>query len=323
MKALIISPYFGKLPPWYGLFMVTLARNPLLDWLLITDGPVPRHRPANLLVRQMSLGDFNALCAKQLGFDPAIANPYKVTELKPAFGRIFEESLGGYSHWGYGDCDVLLGDVAAFFPEALLDAYDAFASCRCSITGQFALFRNTPPLREFYRQIPDYPARVRSSSVFNLDELPTDAALSAQGACILRRQLQIHDVDSEEWRQWAERLEREEKGTLDGFFWESGEADWRDGHLLHTATGREAMFYHFHHWKKHWRLPAFPYWPGEVTQISVRQSGLKFAPRSGWKRIEFALSAQVPYWVGRVFSAGRGWAGRIRRGVARRLRRAS
>lgn len=320
-KVIIISPYFGKLPPWYGLFMLTLGQNPDFTWLLVTDAEIPRRRPPNLLAQAMSLGEFNALCQRKLGFDPAITNGYKVCELKPAFGKIFEDSLGGYTHWGYGDCDVIYGNMAPFFPDDLLDCYDAFSSCRCSITGQLSLFRNNGPFREPYRFIVDFAERVRLDAVQNLDEIITDEALMAQGCRILRRQLQIHDLGSEEWRQWAEKLELEETGTLDGLFWEGGDADWREGRLFHVASGKEAMFFHFHSWKYRWNLPLFPYWPGAISSISIRRDGLKLRFYKGklLYKLWFEAGWRFPHWARRQGARLIGYGGRVRRGLARRI----
>ena len=321
MKAVIISPYFGKLPPWYGLFLLTLERNPELAWLLITDAEFPDPRPANLLVQAMTLPEFNALCQNKLGFDPQITKGYKVCELKPAFGKIFEDLIGGYTHWGYGDCDILLGRVAPFFTEAQMESYDVFSSCRCTITGQFALFPNAGRFREPYQFIPEFAGRVRLEAVQHLDEIITDEALEAQGCRILRRQLQIHDADSAEWRQWAEKREREETGSLDGLFWESGDADWRDGRIVHAATGREAMFFHFHYWKYQWNLPRYPYWPGAISRIAIRKDGLQihFHKNHPGKRLRFALFHRFPHWVGIQRRRLIEYALRIGRGIARRL----
>lgn len=38
-------------------------------------------------------------------------SPYYIVEFKPALGWLFREYLGGYTHWAYGDLDVLFGDM--------------------------------------------------------------------------------------------------------------------------------------------------------------------------------------------------------------------
>lgn len=38
-------------------------------------------------------------------------SPYFIVEFKPALGWLFREYLVEYSHWAFGDLDVLFGDM--------------------------------------------------------------------------------------------------------------------------------------------------------------------------------------------------------------------
>lgn len=40
-----------------------------------------------------------------------VKSPYYLVELKPAYGWLFREYLKEYSHWAFGDLDVLFGDM--------------------------------------------------------------------------------------------------------------------------------------------------------------------------------------------------------------------
>ena len=312
----IIEPYFGTLPKWYGLFLLSQERNPDLTWLLFTDAEPPKAHPKNLVVHQLTLEGFNALCKAKLGFDPEITRGYKCCELKPAYGKIFEDFLAPYSHWGFGDSDVLYGDVSAFLTPEVLEDCDALTACRCSITGQFALFKNTGPFQHPYQFLADFEAKVREPEIQHLDEIVLDEALTAAGCRICRRQLQIHDIGSDEWQQWAEKLEMQERGHLNDFFWEGGRTLWKDGKIVHAATGKEAMFFHFHYWKYHWNLPRFPYWPGAIESVEISESGLKLGFR------KTALCSRARFWCFYIapmkFQA---FVTRVARGLLRRIRR--
>ena len=37
-----------------------------------------------------------------------------MAEYKPAFGVVFEDFLTGYSHWGYCDLDMVIGNLPLF-----------------------------------------------------------------------------------------------------------------------------------------------------------------------------------------------------------------
>ena len=48
-----------------------------------------------------------------------------LSDLKPFYGHVFDDLLGGYTHWGWVDWDILLGDLAAVVGEEALWASDA------------------------------------------------------------------------------------------------------------------------------------------------------------------------------------------------------
>ena len=47
-----------------------------------------------------------------------------MAEYKPAFGVVFEDFLTGYSHWGYCDLDMVLGNLPFFIEAEELTNYD-------------------------------------------------------------------------------------------------------------------------------------------------------------------------------------------------------
>ena len=47
-----------------------------------------------------------------------------MAEYKPAFGVVFEDFLTGYSHWGYCDLDMVLGNLPLFIEQAELASQD-------------------------------------------------------------------------------------------------------------------------------------------------------------------------------------------------------
>ena len=46
--------------------------------------------------------------------------PRLVAEYKPAFGSVFAQYLANYTHWGYSDLDVVLGDLSRFVSRSEL-----------------------------------------------------------------------------------------------------------------------------------------------------------------------------------------------------------
>ena len=86
-----------------------------------------------------------------------------LSDLKPFYGKVFEELLqGGCTHWGWVDWDVLAGDLRAAIPQAQLWEYDAVtlpgATLGFAWAGQLSVFQNTAELRELYRVVGDHVA---------------------------------------------------------------------------------------------------------------------------------------------------------------------
>jgi len=44
--------------------------------------------------------------------------------IQPALGHIYRDYLKGYSHWGYADIDVLMGDLRRYLDPQELQDYD-------------------------------------------------------------------------------------------------------------------------------------------------------------------------------------------------------
>ena len=51
-------------------------------------------------------------------FDPS--DPYKLCDLKPAYGHIHERDIAGYRFFGYGDIDIVYGQISDFYTGKLV-----------------------------------------------------------------------------------------------------------------------------------------------------------------------------------------------------------
>ena len=51
-------------------------------------------------------------------------HPYTLVEYKPAYGHIFAEYLKPYTHWGYGDLDMVFGDIPSWVSDSELNDWD-------------------------------------------------------------------------------------------------------------------------------------------------------------------------------------------------------
>lgn len=140
----LVVPHFGRRPPYFPLVLRSMAANPEVSWLLLTDRSVA-DPPANVTVRVV---DFDALVKRfqaRFDFDIALTTPYKLCDFRPTFGEVFAEELTGYEFWGHCDLDVLFGRIADHLPR------EAFEADKILFQGNFALYRNTPDAAGWYR----------------------------------------------------------------------------------------------------------------------------------------------------------------------------
>jgi hypothetical protein len=91
----LITVWFGPLPFWLPAFLLSCRRNPDVAWLMFSDAAPPPRLPPNVRFIPMDVDALNRRCASALGFDvrirPSLA--YKVCDLRPMFGLIFEEEV--------------------------------------------------------------------------------------------------------------------------------------------------------------------------------------------------------------------------------------
>ena len=119
MKSIVlIFPYFGTLPVQYKMWRESALRNPTIDFMFFTDADV---EPAkNIIVHKMKFNDFRNIAQKAFNFPIVLDRPYKLCEYKQAYGYILQDYITDYDFWGFGDLDLVYGDLRSFFTEKVL-----------------------------------------------------------------------------------------------------------------------------------------------------------------------------------------------------------
>lgn len=123
-RCCFIICYFGDFPNYFPLFLKSCEYNREFEWLIITDNKAEYDYPINVRKVNMSFSDVNYLINKQCNLDIVMKNPYKLCDFKPLYGKIFAEYLNEFSHFGHCDIDVIMGKLASFVTDDLLDKYD-------------------------------------------------------------------------------------------------------------------------------------------------------------------------------------------------------
>lgn len=151
MKSIIIIfPYFGNLPVQYKMWRESALRNPNVDFVFFTDCQV--ESASNIIVNKMQFDDFRQMLAKAFDFPILLDRPYKICDYRPAFAYALSDYVKGYDFWGWGDLDVVYGDIRAFVTDEVLSHYKMISGW-----GHFTLYHNDEDTNSFFmKPIPGY-----------------------------------------------------------------------------------------------------------------------------------------------------------------------
>lgn len=152
----VLIPYFGHWPSFFNIYLKSCSYNQELDFLFFTDITPPDVVPNNVKFFSMSLQEIRALFSKKLGFAVNLNQPYKLCDLRPAFGLAFEGYIKNYEYWGYGDIDLVLGDVNSFLKEIHINNCDIISLRKEWCSGSFSILKNTPKVNTLFMKEPRY-----------------------------------------------------------------------------------------------------------------------------------------------------------------------
>jgi hypothetical protein len=270
----LVACYFGELPGWIEVFLLSCAYNPTVDFVIFTDQETLPAAPRNVRFVPLTPSSFEALVAHKLGLGITLGNPRKVCDFKPLYGLLFEEHLRGADYWGYADLDVIYGDIRRFLRWLNLGQYDVFTARREYLVGHFTLFRNNEQMRILYQESADVPALLQSERVFCFDECGEQCLQILSGkhpktnaSCdsithVVRRMVEQGQVSAcfaplvIEWPELRSKVWR---------------LRWHRGRLWHADSNRQFMYFHFHAFKKNagYRRP-YVYPNDNALEISAR-----------------------------------------------------
>jgi len=172
--ALIMLVVGSRFPSWWPFLVASYERNAPTYTLIVVhtsalsaeDSGLPS-KGRNVRYEYVPLSALQARFVQKLGATPArveakFASAKGLSDLKPFYGHVFEELLDErtYTHWGWADWDLLLGDLSAVVPERSLWEYDALtfpgATLGFAWAGQLSILRNDAPGRALYTVVPNH-----------------------------------------------------------------------------------------------------------------------------------------------------------------------
>ena len=214
MKICLIIGHFGSVPDWYPLWQESALRNPTIDFHVFTDCSSLATNE-NIHIHPCGLDIFESRTVFGSS-PPKLRTPYKITDFKPMFGEIFEDLLAEYDYWGFGDLDVIYGDIQSVC-GASFGNFEYISTGRDGASGPLAFLANTPSITRLWRQIPNVMDRLQSPDFFALDERDFVVLLRAHARCDLVFRECLDDMP----------------------------ARWQDGELTGIRSGRTHALHHF------------------------------------------------------------------------------
>lgn len=266
MNIAVAICYMGKMPWYFQYFAHTCSYNPTVDFFIITDQEITGTLPANVKPVYMSLPEINSLASKKLGFEINIQSPYKLCDLKPAYGLIFDSILAEYDFWAHGDIDVVFGNIRSFITDEILASHDLVVVRHDFLTGYFQLFRNNEKMNTLFMRSKDFKRVLQSDQHFCFDETNFMFNDFAAG----KTPDEVHS-EIESMMHVVKRAQQQNyiRAFFDFMVVEGipGEIKWDKGELTFKRDF-EILLYHMIHFKKKYTPKRAPRRVPDVFKIS-------------------------------------------------------
>eukprot|EP00937_MAST-01D_sp_MAST-1D-sp2_P002069 g2069.t1 len=184
--------------------MASCRRNPDVQWITVHIGdlgPDPDLRwdinwAPNYQLVQVTPGEAERWVYKKLGLNVSVSmkkpgkwhrerfalpelNGYKWNDYKVLYAVLFEDWIKECEFWGYGDMDVVYGNMRAILTDDYLAKFDVLSNAgRGRLTGPWSILRNTPRLSKIamssecgYETNHPWKDLLTDSAYYNYDEL--------------------------------------------------------------------------------------------------------------------------------------------------------
>lgn len=169
-KIALIIPYFGKWPEYFELYLYSASRNPFIDFIFYTDLPLPEKTYANTIFHYITFEDYCRRSSEILNVDFSPTRPYKLCDLRLFYGIIHEEDLQAYGWWGFGDIDLVYGDLSLLVNEKNMSRYDLLTTGGDRIAGHFTIMRKSSRFTHIGFDVPDWKTLLEKKENVCIDE---------------------------------------------------------------------------------------------------------------------------------------------------------
>ena len=245
----IVICYFGKLPWYFEYFLHSCKFNPDVHFCIISDNDLSQKEiPSNVFCVKKTLEEIKNIASRRLGFKVGLIDAYKFCDLRPAIAYIFPEYVKGYDFWGYGDIDVIYGNIRTFITDELMSNYDVISVRHDFLPGAFSLFKNNMKISELFKKSKDYIKVFTDPKHYCFDETNFTYEAFAEG-------IPVEEINSEieSMTHLVKKLHNQK--VINAYFdfhvieGLPGKIRWHNG-ILTYKNSMEAILYHLIKFKK-------------------------------------------------------------------------
>ncbi len=169
-KVALIIPYFGKWPEWINLYLFSCSRQKNIDFLFYTDCEIPEKTYYNTVFKQMTFDEYCKFVSRRLGITFCPSNAYKLCDLKAFYGVVHEDDIRDYEWWGFGDIDLIYGDLSLLLNEHNMKRNDVLTTHVDRIAGHFTVIRKESAYTRLCFKIPDWKEMLCEDRNRGMDE---------------------------------------------------------------------------------------------------------------------------------------------------------
>lgn len=257
----IIIPYFGSWPPWFKYFLASCGFNKTIDWVFYSNEPLPTNHPSNVILNQIEFEEYNQLVSNRLNINFNPASPYKLCDMKPALGLIHEDILSGYDYFGFGDIDLVYGNLRKFLNADVLE-HDVISNTPQRVSGHLFLLRNNYLYKTLFKKVKHWDTLISTSDHQHFDENHFSKVFIPHKnfPLFLQKFLTIFHKHQRNmlFRQnyvtppsYAS-LSRKQYKWINGSNTFPTKWTWNQGKLTNNVDGdKEFIYFHFMFWKKY------------------------------------------------------------------------
>jgi hypothetical protein len=251
MRISVVVPHYGPLPKWLPLFLKSASLNERVHFCIVTDQKISSALPTNVSHFSVGLAEIERRVRVSVCRDFQLSCAYKLCDIRPFYGIVFEDLFRESQFWGYCDLDLVFGDLSPLLTSGRLEEADFFCADAGPVVGTFCLYRNTKRINNFATTIPGYLPKLNSPEYESLDEKGLTKALAqARDIRYLRAEKLVES-------QLSISANGQMVGRTLGVVGDPNEFYWADGHTFIRESGRdpqEVMYLHFIGLKRsyHW-----------------------------------------------------------------------